>query len=37
MAFLADPIINRIATSLIQLGLWGTFAWGLWYVRKIGR
>ena len=32
-----DVVLNRIATSIIQLVLWGTFAWGIWYVRKIGR
>ena len=31
-----DVVLNRIATSLIQLALWGTFAWGIWYVRKWG-
>ena len=29
-----DVVLNRIATSIIQLVLWGTAIWGLWYSRN---
>jgi hypothetical protein len=33
MAFLADPIVNRIATTLIQAGMWGFALYAFWMLK----